>query len=118
MFPIFVGESLFLALLLSFYIISKGYLMAQQMNFQAEVTRLLNLMVHSIYSDKEVFLRELISNAADACDKLRYLSVTQPELLEGDESNALCQGRFYKNPFRLARTRTLENYIVPRCQSY
>ncbi|MCL2473364.1 MAG: molecular chaperone HtpG [Alphaproteobacteria bacterium] len=60
--------------------------MAQQMNFQAEVARLLDLMVHSIYSDKEVFLRELISNAADACDKLRYLSVTQPELLDGDDA--------------------------------
>lgn len=51
--------------------------------FQAEVSRLLQIVAHSLYSDKSVFLRELISNASDACDKLRYLSLTQPELLEG-----------------------------------
>ncbi len=54
------------------------------MEFQAEVSRLLQLMVHSVYSDKEVFLRELISNASDACDKLRYAAVTRPELTEAD----------------------------------
>src|SRR5690606_36486549 len=52
--------------------------------FQAEVARLLDLVAHSLYSDKAVFLRELISNASDACDKLRYLSLTQPELAAGD----------------------------------
>ncbi|MGI9483979.1 MAG: molecular chaperone HtpG [Hyphomicrobiales bacterium] len=52
--------------------------------FQAEVSRLLHLMVHSVYSEHEVFLRELISNAADACDKLRYEAIAQPELLAGD----------------------------------
>ena len=52
--------------------------------FQAEVARLLHLMVHSVYSEKEIFLRELISNAADACDKLRYEAITRPELLDGD----------------------------------
>lgn len=51
--------------------------------FQAEVSRLLQMVAHSLYSDKSVFLRELISNASDACDKLRYLGLTQPELLEG-----------------------------------
>ncbi|TDQ78560.1 molecular chaperone HtpG [Dongia mobilis] len=51
--------------------------------FQAEVSRLLQIVAHSLYSDKSVFLRELISNASDACDKLRYLALTQPELLEG-----------------------------------
>ncbi|WP_374653350.1 molecular chaperone HtpG [Dongia sp.] len=51
--------------------------------FQAEVSRLLHIVAHSLYSDKSVFLRELISNASDACDKLRYLALTQPELLEG-----------------------------------
>jgi molecular chaperone HtpG len=48
--------------------------------FQADVARLLHLMVHSVYSDKDIFLRELISNAADACEKLRYESIGRPEL--------------------------------------
>jgi molecular chaperone HtpG len=56
---------------------------AEQMQFRAEVSRLLDIVVHSLYSEKEVFLRELISNASDACDKLRYAAVTQPELLVG-----------------------------------
>ena len=51
--------------------------------FQAEVAKLLHLMVHSVYSDRDVFLRELISNAADALDKLRYEAIAHPELLEG-----------------------------------
>jgi molecular chaperone HtpG len=55
-------------------------------NFQAEVAKLLQLMVHSVYSDRDVFLRELISNAADACDKLRYEAIAKPELLGGDSS--------------------------------
>ncbi|WP_029003610.1 molecular chaperone HtpG [Azorhizobium doebereinerae] len=52
--------------------------------FEADVAKLLHLMVHSVYSDKDVFLRELISNAADACEKLRYEAITQPELLGED----------------------------------
>jgi molecular chaperone HtpG len=52
--------------------------------FQAEVAKLLHLMVHSVYSDRDVFLRELISNAADALDKLRYEAIAQPQLLAGD----------------------------------
>lgn len=48
--------------------------------FQAEVARLLQLMVHSVYSDKDIFLRELISNAADACEKLRFLALSEPTL--------------------------------------
>lgn len=52
--------------------------------FQAEVARLLHLMVHSVYSERDIFLRELISNAADACDKLRYQAITSPELLKED----------------------------------
>ena len=50
--------------------------------FQAEVSRLLDIVANALYSDKEVFLRELISNAADACDKLRYNAITHPELTE------------------------------------
>jgi molecular chaperone HtpG len=52
--------------------------------FQAEVGRLLDIVAHSLYSERAVFLRELISNAADACDKLRYLSLTHPEMIAGD----------------------------------
>src|SRR5262245_45807914 len=48
--------------------------------FQAEVAELLRLMVHSVYSETDVFLRELISNASDACDRLRYEAIARPEL--------------------------------------
>jgi molecular chaperone HtpG len=52
--------------------------------FDADVAKLLHLIVHSVYSDKEVFVRELISNAADACEKLRYEAIASPELLGDD----------------------------------
>jgi molecular chaperone HtpG len=55
--------------------------------FEADVAKLLHLMVHSVYSDKDIFLRELISNAADACEKLRYEAISTPALL-GDDPNA------------------------------
>jgi len=54
---------------------------AQTHPFQAEVAELLGLMVHAVYSETDVFLRELISNASDACDKLRYEAIANPELL-------------------------------------
>jgi len=57
--------------------------------FQAEVAELLNLMVHSVYSETDIFLRELISNASDACDKLRYEAIARPELLAGNDRLAI-----------------------------
>ncbi len=57
---------------------------AQTLNFQAEVKQLLHLMIHSLYSNREIFLRELISNASDACDKLRFEALDNGALYEGD----------------------------------
>ena len=56
----------------------------QTMAFQAEVKQLLSLMIHSLYSNREIFLRELISNASDACDKLRFEALDKPDLFEAD----------------------------------
>lgn len=55
------------------------------LSFQTEVKQLLNLMIHSLYSNKEIFLRELVSNASDAIDKLRFLQIKHPELNDGSE---------------------------------
>jgi len=57
--------------------------------FQADVARLLHLMVHSIYSEREIFLRELISNSADACEKLRYEALSDPSLISDDTPFAI-----------------------------
>lgn len=54
--------------------------MSEKMNFQAEVGKLLDIVVNSLYSEKHIFLRELISNASDACDKLKYLALTHPDI--------------------------------------
>jgi molecular chaperone HtpG len=62
---------------------SKDSSEAKTQNFEADVSRLLYLMVHSVYSDRDIFVRELISNAADACEKLRYEAIARPELIEG-----------------------------------
>jgi molecular chaperone HtpG len=62
---------------------------AQTLGFQAEVKQLLRLMIHSLYSHKEIFLRELISNASDACDKLRFEALADPALLQGDSNFAI-----------------------------
>src|SRR5690606_9927510 len=62
----------------------RGSMTDQTMHFQAEVTRLLHIVTHALYSQKEIFLRELISNASDACDKLRFAAQTDDALWEGD----------------------------------
>jgi molecular chaperone HtpG len=71
-------------------------------SFQAEVSRLLEIVAHSLYSEKEIFLRELISNASDACDRLRYAALTEPGLAEGDAGY-----RVVLTPDKSARTLTI-----------
>ncbi len=56
----------------------------EHIKFDAEVGKILQLMIHSLYANKDIFLRELISNSSDACDKLRYLSITNPALTKDD----------------------------------
>ncbi len=57
--------------------------MADKMEFRAEVNKMLDIVINSLYSEKQIFLRELISNASDACDKLKYLALTNQELMKG-----------------------------------
>lgn len=61
----------------------------EKRGFEAEVAKLLHMMVHSVYSDREIFLRELISNASDACDKLRYEAQTNSELVSGQANSEI-----------------------------
>lgn len=58
--------------------------MSEKMEFQTEVSRLLDIVANALYTEKEIFLRELISNASDACDRLRYEAIAKPELIAGD----------------------------------
>ena len=62
---------------------------SQSHAFEADVAKLLKMMVHSVYSEREIFLRELISNGADACDKLRYEAIQKPELMGKDSELGL-----------------------------
>jgi len=62
----------------------KDDIKTEKHEFQAEVREVLNLMIHSLYSNREIFLRELVSNASDACDKLRFEAIQNEELLGGD----------------------------------
>ncbi len=64
----------------------------ETLTFQAEVSRLLDIVANALYSEKEIFIRELISNAADACDRLRYAAITEPDLVEGDAEYAIALG--------------------------
>ncbi|MEO0318030.1 MAG: Chaperone protein HtpG, partial [Pseudomonadota bacterium] len=61
----------------------------QTLGFQAEVKQLLQLMIHSLYSNKEIFLRELISNASDAADKLRFEAINNADLFDNDSELAI-----------------------------
>jgi molecular chaperone HtpG len=70
--------------------------------FQAEVSRLLDIVAHSLYSEKEIFLRELISNASDSFDRLRYAALTEPSLAEGD-----AHYRVVLTPVKSSRTLTV-----------
>ena len=76
----------------------------ETLGFQAEVKQLLKLMIHSLYSNKEIFLRELISNASDACDKLRFEAIKEPTLF-GDDSDLKIRIAFDK----AARTITISD---------
>lgn len=69
---------------------------SETLNFQTEAKQLLQLMIHSLYSNREIFLRELISNASDAIDKLRFQAIEQPELL-GDDSDLRIDVTFDKD---------------------
>lgn len=64
--------------------------MTNKHTFSAEISKLLHLMIHSLYTNKDIFLRELVSNASDACDKLRYAAITHPELLGDDTVLKIC----------------------------
>src|SRR5882724_10878561 len=75
---------------------------AEKRSFQAEVSRLLDIVAHSLYSEKEIFLRELISNASDACDRLRYAALTEPALAEGEADY-----RVVLTPVKSSRTLTV-----------
>ena len=59
---------------------------AQTLQFKTELKQILDIIIHSLYSHKDIFLRELISNASDAIDTLRFQSLTKPELAEGDSN--------------------------------
>jgi len=61
----------------------------ETLGFQAEVKQLLQLMIHSLYSNRDIFLRELISNASDACDKLRFEALHDSALFESDAELAI-----------------------------
>ncbi|MBV9554796.1 MAG: molecular chaperone HtpG, partial [Alphaproteobacteria bacterium] len=74
----------------------------ETLSFQAEVSRLLDIVTHSLYSQKEIFLRELISNASDACDRLRYAAITEPQLIAGDADY-----RLVLTPVKSSKTLTI-----------
>ena len=88
--------------------------MSRHMQFKAEVKELLNMMINSIYSNKEIFLRELIANAADALDKRRFLALTHPELASEGEiritaDEAACTLAISDNGIGMTKEELVEN---------
>ena len=75
---------------------------SEKRSFQAEVSRLLDIVAHSLYSEKQIFLRELISNASDACDRLRSLALSEPKLIADAP-----EFRVVLTPDKAARTLTV-----------
>ena len=84
---------------------SAGDIKTESRAFEADVAKLLHMMVHSVYSDRDVFLRELISNAADACEKLRYEAIAHPALL-GDDPKLRITDRHRRRQEAARRSRT------------
>ncbi len=70
---------------------------AESIAFSAEISKVLKLMIHSLYTNRDIFLRELISNAADACDKVRYLSLQDADIL-GDDRELRIEISYDKKP--------------------
>ena len=88
--------------------------MSRHMQFKAEVKELLNMMINSIYSNREIFLRELIANAADALDKRRFLALTRPELASEGEiritaDEAACTLAISDNGIGMTKEELVEN---------
>jgi len=83
---------------------------SQSQPFQAEVAELLHLMVHSVYSETDIFLRELISNASDACDKLRYEAIATPDLM-ADGAAPKSASRPTRKPIRYRLSTTASGWI-------
>ena len=86
----------------------------QTLSFQAEVKQILHLVTHSLYSNKEIFLREMISNASDACDKLRFEALDKPELYEGQTAlEVRVAGEYTKAP----HPRGLDRHVRARADA-
>jgi molecular chaperone HtpG len=83
----------------------------QTLKFQAEINQLLHLVTHSLYNNKEVFLRELISNASDALDKLRFSALSHNELYE-DDSNLKIQIKVDKDNSTLLSSPRLLSQVI------
>ena len=87
--------------------------MSEKINFQAEVGKLLDIMINSIYSERQIFLRELISNASDACDKLKYWSLTILPSLSQPASSEVIGSRISPTIPMPNMTKFLRKRLVP-----